>query len=97
MAIVAGGFRGGTFFDGGGEVPTQQRIHELELPVRVGDGIERVQHVKRVFRGGRQGGVEVEGPEAEPPREPEHRLVVRIDQLPAPLADLPVLPVVRPV
>ena len=77
------------------EVPPQERIHGLELPVGVGDRIGGAQHVEGVLRAGRLGRVKVEGPKAEAPREPEHRLVVGVDELPAPLADLAIPPVVR--
>ena len=69
----------------GVEVPPQERIHGLELPVGVGHRIEGAQHVEGVLRAGRLGRVKVDGPKAEPPREAEHRLVVRVDELTTPL------------
>jgi hypothetical protein len=78
-----------------GEVSPEQRIHRLELTISVGNRVESAQHVERVLRARRLGGVEIQGPETEAPGEPEDGLMIGVDELPAPLADLAVPPVAR--
>ena len=78
-----------------GEISPEERIHRLELTIGVGDRVGSAQHVEGVLRAGRLGGVEIQGPETEASGEPQDRLMIGVDELPAPLADLAVPPVAR--
>ena len=75
------------------EVPLEQRVDGLELPVRVGDRVEGAEDVIGVLRPRRLAGVEVDRLETEAPGQAEDGLMVGVDELAAPLAHLAVPPI----
>src|SRR4029453_17477442 len=79
----------------GVEIPAEERVDFLELAVGLGDGVAGAEHLVRVLGARCLGAVKVDRPETEAFREPEHGLMIGVDQLPAPLADLSVSPVSR--